>query len=150
MKSFTKLLAGISCLSISFFSCEKESVKIDKENSFNVQFKSTIDESVVLKNDQENILIQVKNINDKRCSGHLDCSDPGVATVRFKLSNRKNAEAESLLFLGAIEGQHKLKDSVNVRLDNSWYTVTLHKVNPHPMADSTEVQTAEMCVKRKL
>ena len=146
MKSFT-LLAVITCFSL--LSCEKESIKVDKENAFNAPFKTSINESIAIRDEESSILIQVKNISDERCTSHLNCTDPGLATVRVELSNMGNSKAESLLHLGMIGEENQTTDSVTVRLDNSWYIVTLHDVNPHPIMGNNEAQTTEISVKYK-
>lgn len=149
MKPFTKLPAFITLLSFSLSSCEKESIKIDKEDAFNRPFRSSVHEKVALQNEQARMLVEVKNISDQRCPNHVKCSDQGMATVRIELSNMANSRAESLLHLGTMGDEVFVSDSATVKLDNSWYIVTLHSVNPHPIADSEEIQTAELSVKPK-
>lgn len=149
MKSLTTSIAAFACLSFMQLSCEKQPLKIDKENLFNISFKSTINEHVVLQNSESRILVNIKNISDNRCPNHLNCSDPGDATVRIEVSNFGNSKAETLLHLGSINGETKNTDSVTVQLDNRSYVFYLHSVNPHPMLAATENQTAEVCVKPK-
>jgi hypothetical protein len=150
MKSKVILPAVLGCLCLSVvISCEKESVHIDKENSFNVSFKSTLNEQVMLKNEEAKIAIQVKNISDNRCPTHVSCADAGEATVRIEVSNINNAKAESLLHIGGTHDETKSSDSVTVNLDGRLYTIYLMGVNPHPIEASTEIQTAEIRVNLK-
>lgn len=149
MKSFTRLLLASAGVSFLLLSCEKESLKVDKENEFNVPFTANINEHIALKSDGSQVLITVKNISDHRCVNHLDCLDAGIAAVRVQVSTSENSKAESFLYLGTVGEDRKTVDSVTVRLDKSWYVVSLHSVNPHPIMDATEPQTAELSIKPK-
>lgn len=149
MKSFTFLPAAFVCLCFSMSSCEKETIRIDKENTFNVLFKSSLNEQVILKNEGSRILVQVKNISDNRCKTHLNCSDPGEATVRIEVSNIRNSKIETFLHLGSIDGETRSSDSVIVNLDGRLYSIYLNGVNPHPVLASDEIPTAEILVKLK-
>ena len=149
MKSKVFLPAVLGCMGLSvIISCEKESVRIDKENSFNVSFKSTLNEQVMLKNDEAKILVQVKNISDNRCPTHVSCTDAGEATVRIEVSNINNAKAESLLHIGGAHDETSA-DSVTINLDGRLYNIYLVGVNPHPIEGSSEIQTAEIRVNLK-
>jgi hypothetical protein len=149
MKSTFFLPAVLAGLCLSVLSCEKESVHIDKENNFNVPFKSSLNEQVMLRNEDAKVLVQVKNISDNRCSTHLSCTDAGEATVRIEISNTNNAKAESLLHIGANHDEMSSSDSVTVNLDGRLYNIYLTGVNPHPIETSTEIQTAEIRVSLK-
>ena len=149
MKSKVFLPAVVGYLCLAVMSCDKESVHIDKEISFNEPFKSSLNEQVMLKNEQSKILVQVKNISDNRCPTHLTCTNPGEATVRIEISNINNAKAESLLHIGAVNDEMKNSDSVTVNLDGRLYNIYLTGVNPHPIQGSTETQKAEIIVKLK-
>lgn len=149
MKSKVFLPAVVGYLCLAVMSCDKESVHIDKEISFNEPFKSSLNEQVMLKNEQSKILVQVKNISDNRCPTHLTCANPGEATVRIEISNINNAKAESLLHIGAVNAEMKNSDSVTVNLDGRLYNIYLTGVNPHPIQGSTETQKAEIIVKLK-
>ena len=148
MKSFTFLLTA-SCFALFLSSCKKEPLKADKETSFNTPFKSIVNEDVALIDEKSKVLVQVKNISDHRCTNHLNCDDPGLATVRVELTDTRSSMAESLLYIGLLGEENKNTDSVSVRLDDKLYLVTLHSVNPHPIMQSTEVQTVELSVKPK-
>lgn len=104
---------------------------------------------MALKNESSVLLLSVKNISDGRCVNHLDCSDPGAATVRVELSDNRHSRAESLLHLGNIEGERKETDNIAFRLDDNEYVVYLHSVNPHPTEIKDGVQTAEISVRLK-
>ncbi|MEJ6979326.1 hypothetical protein WG906_02620 [Pedobacter sp. P351] len=130
-------------------SCEKESIHIDKENTFNIPFTSSLNEHVVIQNELSRIFVQVKNISDNRCQDHLNCSDPGEASVRIEVSNISNSKAETLLHLGSVNYEYQDSDSVTLNLDGRLYSVYLTGVNPHPMLESNEIQTAEILVKLK-
>ena len=145
MKSFAKPIALFACLSI--LSCEKESHTIDKEQEFNKPFKATLDEHVILKNNESQVLFQIKNISDDRCAMHIECSDPGEATVRIEVSNNSNSKAETLLHLGLLNGEMKSSDSIRVQLDDRFYMISLQGVNPHPIEGKDETQTAQMLIK---
>ena len=147
MKSFTTLLTLITC--VCLLSCEKESIKIDRENTFNTPFKTTVNEGVALRDAQSSVLLEVKNISDERCTSHFDCAESGLATVRVELSNMNNSHAESLLHLGRLGEDNNETDSATIRLDDKWYVVTLLNVNPHPVMGNNEVQTTEILVKHK-
>ena len=149
MKSFTLIPAAFACLCLSMLSCEKESIHIDKEITFNIPFKSSLNEQVVIQNELSRILVQVKNISDNRCQNHLNCSDQGEATVRITVSNTSNSKAETLLHIGSFNNESQNSDSVTVNLDGLLYSVYLTGVNPHPMLESNEIQTAEILVKLK-
>jgi hypothetical protein len=149
MKSNFFLPAVVGYLCLAVMSCNKESLHIDKENSFDVPFKSSLNEQVMLKNEESRILVQVKNISDNRCPTHLSCANAGEATVRIEISNINNAKAESLLHIGAINDEMKQSDSVTVNLDGRLYNIYLTGVNPHPIEASTAIQTAEILVKLK-
>lgn len=145
MKSFAKPIALFACLSI--LSCEKESHTIDKEHEFNKPFTATINEHVVLINNDLQVLFQIKNISDNRCATHVECSDPGEATVRIEVSNNSNSKAETMLHLGSINGEMKRTDSIKVQLDDRFYMISLQGVNPHPMEGKNGVQSAQICLK---
>ena len=145
MKSFAKPIALFACLSI--LACEKESLSIDKEQEFNQPFTATLNEHVIVKNSESQVLFQIKNISDNRCSTHIECSDPGEATVRIEVSNNNNSKAETMLHLGSINGEMKRTDSIKIRLDDRSYMVSLQGVNPHPVEGKNKIQTAQICLK---
>jgi|GEM_PF-1172951 len=147
MKQFNSILTIFICLGLFLTACEKELIKVSKENAFNTQFKSTVNEQVLLTNESSRVLLEIKSISDKRCQeDHEVCPDPGNATVRFELSNLDNSRAESLLHLGLFNEEEKESDSVMINLDGRSYLVSLHGVN-QDSGDDIEIQTAELCVK---
>ena len=126
--------------------CEKETPKIAKQNQFDVPFRSSPNESVLIKDESSKLVFKIKNISDQRCANHLICNDLGEATVRIEVMNDDNSKAESLLRIGVLEGEFKSADSVKLKLDNSWYVIKLLNVSPHPMAASNEVQNGELSI----
>jgi hypothetical protein len=146
MKSFTTATITASFLGLFFSACKKDSLLIDKEANFNTPFTSSVNEHIALTNQGTQVVVQIKNISDQRCPNPLGCNDPGSATVRVEITNTQNSTAESLLYLGSLGEENKNTDSVSVRLDNKLYLVKLYSVNPHPLIQSTEVQTAELSV----
>lgn len=149
MKHFNNAL--IICAYLGFFltACEKEPLKISKENGFDIPFKSTVNEQVLLTNQSSRVVLEIKSISDKRCQENHDaCPNPGNATVRFILSNLDNSKAESMLHLGMFNEQEKDIDSVMLQLDGRSYLVSLHSINQDSSTE-TKIQAAEFCVKSR-
>lgn len=147
MKQFNNALALFMCMGFFFTACEKESIKISKENVFDVPFKSSVNEQILLKNKTSQIVLQVKSITDNRCKeNHEFCPNPGTATVRLELSNLSNSKAESMLHLGLFDDENKDADSVMIYLDGKPFLVSLHSVDAES-SNHTKIQTAEFCVK---
>lgn len=147
MKVSAPLSISIILCSLVLNSCSEDDLRINKETSFNTPFKSSLQEHTLLRNDQSQVFVALNNISDMRCTQHVSCNDPGVASVRIELSNLGNSRAETILHLGSYNNEKTDIDSVAISLDQSQYMIYLHKVNPHPSENSEENQTAELSVK---
>ena len=146
MNISVKLIAGLACLSLALHSCDKESLQINKVEDFNKEFGLKLNELASIKDSTSHILVQVKNISDLRCKNHLTCADPGSATVRLWVSNDKNSNAETMLYLDNLPRHSGSADSVTLHMDNQNYTFRLHQVNPHPVNTNLETQTVKLSV----
>lgn len=125
------------------YSCQKESLNKVINAQFDKPFKLGFNEKSYLNSANNALTVEIKNISDQRCTIEEGCENEGSASVRFSLSNLKNASGETILSINKLH----IADSTVITLNNTAYLIKLMQVSASG-ADASFAPAATISVKQ--
>lgn len=130
---------------IGFISCEKIA---EKEVSYILNERIILEtgETAFLKDNQVSLYLKLNKIKDNRCPIQANCITAGSAFTEITLSNRNNNKITVSIGIGEISDFKT--GSLDVKLEESTYRITLEEVLPYPDLSEKNIQKATFYIEK--
>ena len=122
-------IAALMLVIILSAACKKENLSGMRQTSFNTTFDLQLSEKILVTSVDRKLKVELRSLNDNRCTDALPCEHAGNATTRVFLSDPDNhIDAETNLCIGMCDEENKSTDTASVTLDGKKYNLVLNKI----------------------
>ena len=140
------LLASTFVLFLSLLACSKDSMNGSGVAYFDIIFELSNGKTVKVINDSKELSISMISVNDSRCPINANCVTAGNAIVKLRLSDNSGSEVFTELCLGQCETSGS--DTKQIILNNISYSLSLRKVEPYPIINSSQEKKALLLIRK--
>jgi len=113
---------------------------------FDILFELSAGKTVTFTKDSKELSTTLINIIDSRCPINANCISTGNALVKLRLSDNSGSEVFTELCLGQCETLGS--DTKQVILSNINYSISLKKVEPYPIFNSSQEKKALLLIRK--